>query len=73
MYQRRTDNSMAKRKKRQKNTQYSTKQYTETKDLRSRAPPKTGSELICSERISSSYLTCGTCRFTVKRHEYQLI
>jgi arylamine N-acetyltransferase len=56
---RRTDNTMAKRKK---DKQESTKQTHKTKDRVTRTLLKTGDELRCSGRISSSCSTSGTRR-----------
>jgi len=46
--------------KRKKDKQRTTKLYTETKDLLTRAPLKTDGELGCSGKVSSSYSTCHT-------------
>jgi hypothetical protein len=40
--------------------QWSTKQYTKTKDRVTWTSPKTGGELMCSGRVSSSYSTSAT-------------
>ena len=61
VYRRRTDNTMAK-KKVQKDKQRSTKHTYKTKDRVTRTPVKTGGELRCSERESSSCSTSGTRR-----------
>ena len=53
---RRTDNTMAKRR-RQKDKQRSIKHTYKTKDLVTRTPLKTGGELRCSGRVSIA-LTC---------------
>ena len=54
VYRRRTDNTMAKRNKVQKDKQRSTKHTYKTKDRVTRTPLKTGGELRCSGRLSSS-------------------
>ena len=46
----------------QKDKQRSTKHTHKTKDLVTRTPLKTGGELRCSERVSSSCSTSGTRR-----------
>jgi len=46
----------------QKNKQRSTKHTYKTKDRETRTPLKTGSELRCSGRVSSSCCTSGTRR-----------
>ena len=46
----------------QRDTQRSTKHTHKTKDRVTRIPPKTGNELSCSRRVSSSYSTSGTRR-----------
>jgi len=61
VYRRRTDNAMAKRKV-QKDKQRSTKHTYQTKDRVTRIPLKTGGELRCSGRVSSSCSTNGTRR-----------
>ena len=61
VYRRRTDNTMAKRKV-QKDKQRSTKHTYKTKDRVTRTPLKTGGELRCSGRVSSSCSTSGTRR-----------
>jgi hypothetical protein len=53
VYRRRTDNTMAKRKS-TKNKQRSTKHTHKTKNQVTSAPLKTGAELRCSGRVSSS-------------------
>ena len=58
---RRTDNTMAKEKV-QKDKQRSTKHTYKTKDRVTRTPLKTGDELRCSGRVSSSCSTSGTRR-----------
>ena len=58
---RRTDNTMAKRKV-QRDKQRSTKHTHKTKDRVTRTPLKTGCELMCSERVSSSCSTSDTRR-----------
>ena len=52
IYQRRTDNTMAK-KKVQKDKQRSTKHTYKTKDRVTGTPLKTGGELMCSGRVSN--------------------
>ena len=59
VYRRRTDNTMAKRKG-TKDKQWSTKHTYKIKDRVTRTPLKTGGELRCSGRISSSCSTSGT-------------
>ena len=49
-----TDNTMAKRKKVQKYKQRSTKHTHQIGDRVTRTPLKTGGELCCSGRVSSS-------------------
>ena len=61
VYRRRTDNPMAK-KKVQKDKHRSTKHTYKTKDRVTRTPLKTGGELRCSGRVSSSCSTSGTRR-----------
>ena len=61
VYRRRTDNTMAKRKV-QKDKQRSTKHTYKTKDPVTRTPVKTGGELMCSGRVSSSCSTSVTRR-----------
>ena len=61
VYRRRTDNTMATRKV-QKDKQRSAKHTYKTKDRVTRTPVKTGGELRCSVRVSSSCSTSGTCR-----------
>ena len=46
----------------QKDKQRSRKHTHKTKDRVARTPLKTGGELMCSERVSSSFSTCGTRR-----------
>jgi hypothetical protein len=46
----------------QKDKQRSTKHTYKTKDRVTRTPVKTGGELMCSGRVSSSYSTSGTRR-----------
>ena len=48
--------------KAQKNKQRSTKHTHKTKDRVTRTPLKTGDELRCSGRVSSSYSTSGSRR-----------
>ena len=48
-----------------KDKQRSTKHYTETKEWATQTPMKTGGELRCSGRVSSSCSTCGTCHVTL--------
>ena len=55
-FKRRTDNTMAKRKK---DKQRSTKHIYTTKDRVTRTQLKPGGELRCSGRVSSSFSTCG--------------
>jgi hypothetical protein len=43
-----------------------------TKDRATRTPLKTGGELRCYRRVSSSCSTCDTRRATAKRHEHHL-
>ena len=59
---RRTNNTMAKKKKVQKDKQRSAKHTYKTKDRVTRIPLKTGSERRCSGRESSSCSTSGTRR-----------
>jgi hypothetical protein len=61
---------MAKRKRTKKDIQHT---MNKTKDRATRTPLKTGSELRCSGRVSSSCSTWDTRRATVKRHEHNLI
>ena len=61
VYRRRTDNTMAKRKSRKGQTTIY-KHTHKTKDRVTRTPPKTGSELGCTGRVSTSFSTSGTCR-----------
>jgi hypothetical protein len=56
---RRTDNTMAKRKS---TKQRSTKHTNKTKNRATRTPLKTGGELGCSGRVSSSCSASGTRR-----------
>ena len=58
---RRTDNTMAKRKS-TKGQPRSTKHTHKTKDRVTRTPLKTGGELRCSRRVSSSCSTSDTRR-----------
>ena len=51
--------------KRQNDKQRSTKHTHTTKDRGTRAPPKPGGELGCSERVSRSYSTGDTRRVTL--------
>ena len=53
---------MAKRKKVQKDKQQSTKHTYKTKDRVTQTPLKTGGELRCSRRVSSSCSTSDTSR-----------
>jgi hypothetical protein len=64
VYRRRTDNTMAKRKV-QKDKQRSTKHTRKTKDRVTRTPLKTGDELRCSGRVSSSCSTSDTRRVNI--------
>ena len=64
VYRRRTDNTMTKRKV-QKDKQRSTKHTRKTKDRVTRTPLKTGDELRCSGRVSSSYSTSDTRRVNI--------
>ena len=57
-----TYNTMAKRRKVQKDKQRSTKHTHKTKDRVTRTPLKTGGDIRCSGRVSSSSSTSGTCR-----------
>ena len=50
------------KKKVQKDKQRSKKHTYKTKDQVTRTPLKTGGELMCSGRVSSSCSTCGTHR-----------
>ena len=50
------------KRKGKKNEQRSTKHTHKTKDRVTRTPLKTGGELVCSGRVSSSYSTSGTRR-----------
>jgi hypothetical protein len=59
---RRTDNTMAKRKKVQKDNQRSTKHTYKTKDRVTQIPLKTGGELRCSGRVRSSCSTSDSRR-----------
>jgi hypothetical protein len=59
VYRRRTDNTMTKRKC-TKGQKRSTKHTYKTKDRVTRTPLKTGSELRCYGRVSSSCSTSGT-------------
>ena len=63
VYRRRTDNTIAKRK----STKGQTTIY-KTKDRVTRTPLKTGGELRCSGRVSSSCSTCGTRRVNLVRN-----
>jgi hypothetical protein len=65
-----TDNIKAKRKRRNNDLQIITQK---TKDKATRIPLKTGGELRCSRRVSSSCSTCDTCHVTVERHEHHLL
>ena len=56
VYQRRTDNTMAKSTKGQRSTKHTYK----TKDWVARTPLKTGGELRCSGRVGSSCSSSGT-------------
>ena len=67
---RRTDNIMTKGKRTNHALQ---NKKQKTKDRATRNPLKTGDELRCSGRASSSCSTCDTLRVTVKRHEHHLI
>ena len=49
----------------QKDKQPSTKHTQKTKDQVTRTPLKTGGELRCSGRVSSSYSTSGTRRVNI--------
>ena len=74
VYRRRTDNTTAKRKV-QKDKQRSTKHTRKTKDRVIRTPLKTGDELRCSGRVSSSCSTNDTRRVNIVtnpviRHEW---
>ena len=62
---RRTDNTMAKRKRTNNDLQYTAQK---TKDRATRTPLKTGDKLRCSRRISSFCSTCGTRRVTLVTH-----
>jgi hypothetical protein len=62
VYQRRTYNNMDKREKVQKDKRRSTKHTYHTKDRATRIALKTGGELRCSGRVSSSCSTSGTRR-----------
>jgi hypothetical protein len=64
VYRRRTDNTTAKRKV-QKDKQRSTKHTRKTKDRVIRTPLKTGDELRCSGRVSSSCSTNDTRRVNI--------
>ena len=55
-------NRQHKKEKVQKNKQRSTKHTYKTKDRVTRTPLKTGGELRCSRRVSSSCSTSGTRR-----------
>ena len=62
----------------QKDKQRSTKHTHKTKDRVTRTPLKTGVELGCFRRVSSSFSTSGTCRVnlitnTVISHEEHLV
>ena len=59
VYRRRTDKTMAKRKK---DKQRSTKHTYKTKNRVTRTPVKTGGELRCPGRVGSSCTTSGTHR-----------
>ena len=54
VYRRRTDNTMARRKKVQKDKERSTKYTYKTKDRVTLTPLKTGGKLRCSGRVFSS-------------------
>ena len=62
VYQRRTNNTMAKKKTYKRRKQRSTKHSYKTKDRVTRTPLKTGGEHRCSGRVGSSYCTSDTRR-----------
>jgi hypothetical protein len=62
------------KKKGQNDKQRSTKHTHKTKDRITRTPLKTGGELRCSGRISSSCSTSGTRRVNlVTNHNYNIL
>ena len=67
VYRRRTDNTMAKIKIKQKEKQRSTKHTYKTKD---RTPLKTGGDLMCSGRVGSSCSTSDTRRVNLVKYVY---
>ena len=64
IYRRRIDNTMAKRKS-TKDKQRSTKHTDKTKVRVTRAPLKTGGELMCCGRVGSSCCTSDTRRVSL--------
>jgi hypothetical protein len=49
----------------EKDKQRSIKHTHQTKDRVTQTPLKTGRELMCSGRVSSSWITTGTCRVNI--------
>ena len=57
----------------QKDKQGSTKHTCKTKDRVTRTPLKTGGEIRCSGKVSSSCSTSGTCRVSLVLHGMSFI
>ena len=49
----------------EKDKQRSIKHTHQTKDRVTQTPLKTGREIICSGRVSGSWITTGTCRVNI--------